>query len=174
MISVDGDEQTAAELPLYWRGLRGLLRRRADLARLGSACLQVARAIGERQEQKAKNDPAYVKTVGKSFLLVGLDCVSGALTSIFFPEDGSATQSLAADVVSADVSTRDVTIERRTNAQGDTEIKVKGWFKVDRLPGVGEPSLPLMTFSPEWVGIGNIARAEAGGAENVAASQPSE
>jgi hypothetical protein len=174
MISVDGDEQTASELPLYWRGLRGLLQRRADLARLSCACLQIARAIVERQEQKAKNHPAYVKTVGKNFLLVGLDCLAGTLTSMFFPEDGSAAQTLAADVVSADLSTRDVTMERRINAQGDTEIKVKGWFKVHRLPGIDEPPLTLMTLSPEWVRIGSDAQAEAGDARKVAASQPSE
>ena len=76
--------------------------------------------------------------------------------------------------MSADVSTRDVTMERRINAQGDTEIKVKGWFKVHRLPGIDEPPLTLMTLSPEWVRIGSDAQAEAGDARKVAASQPSE
>jgi hypothetical protein len=172
MISVNGDEQTAAEMPLYWRGLRGLLKHRADLARLSSACLQIARAVAERQEEKARNDPAYVKTGGKDFLLVALDCASGALTSMFFPEDGSTAQALAADVVSADVSTRDVTIERRVNAEGDTEIKVRGWFKVDRLPDVDEPPRPLMTFSPDWVGIGGNAPKKSSEEKEYSAGRP--
>lgn len=174
MISVNGDEETAGELSLYWRGLRGLLRQRADVSRIGGACLQTARAVAARQEEKAGNNAAYVRTVGKNFLLVALDCASGALASAFLPEDGSAAQTLAADVVSSDISTRDLTVEKRINAQGDTEIKVKGWFKVDRLPADGEPPLPLLTLSPEWVGIGGAGQAEAGAQKKVAASQASE
>jgi hypothetical protein len=171
MISVDGDEETAAELPLYWRGLRGLLKQRADMARIGRACLQIARAVATRQEEKAGNNSSYVRTVGKNFLLVGLDRASGALASAFFPEDGSVSQTLAADVVTSDLSARDVTVERRVNAQGHTEIKVKGLFKVDRLPADGEPPLPLLTFSPEWIGIGGAGQAEGGAQKKVAESQ---
>jgi hypothetical protein len=66
---------------------------------------------------------------------------------LFFPEDGSQAQVLAADVLSPDVSTRDVVVESRVNADGNTEVKVKGWFKVDHLPGSDDPPMPLLTFS---------------------------
>jgi hypothetical protein len=166
IISVDGDEETARELALYWRGLRGMLKHRADTAQIGRACLQIAKAVAARQEEKARNNAAYVKTVGKNFLLLALDCASGALASAFFPEDGSAVQTLAADVVSNDVSSRNVTVEKSVNAQGNTEIKVKGWFKVDHLPADSEPPLPLLTFSPEWVGIGGSGQAATGAQES--------
>src|ERR1700679_225273 len=72
---------------------------------------------------------------------------SGVIQSLFFPEDGSQAQVLAADVLSPDVSTRDVVVESRVNADGNTEVKVKGWFKVDHLPGPDDPPMPLLTFS---------------------------
>jgi hypothetical protein len=147
LVSVIGDEQTASELPLHWRGLRGLLNRRVGAGRIAGACIQTARAVADKQEERWRRDPAFVRTVGRNLLLVAIDNVGGAMRSLFFPEDGSSTQVLAADVLSADVNTRDVVINRRINADGNTEINLRGWFKVDHLPGPNDPPLPLVTFS---------------------------
>jgi len=155
---VSGDEQTASELPLYWRGIRGLLKRRVGISQIAGACLQAARAVADKQEQKSQKDPRFVKTVGRNLLVVGIDSASGAIQSLFFPEDGSQAQALAADVLSADVSTRDVIVESRVNADGNTEVKVRGWFKIDHLPGPADPPMPLVTFSgfpsTPMIGIG--------------------
>jgi hypothetical protein len=146
LVGVIGDERTSSELPLYWQGLGGLLKRRADVGRIASACLQIARAIADKQEKKKQKDPTFVKTVGKNLLLVAIDNVGGSLRSVFFPEDGSSEEILAADVLSADVSTRDVVVESQVNVAGDTEIRLRGWFKVDQLPGPNEPPKTLVTF----------------------------
>jgi len=148
LISIMGDERTALELALHWRGLRGLLKRRADIRRIGDACLQIARAVADKQEEKQSKDPSFVKTVGKNLLLVAVDNL-GAVQSLFFSEDGSLTQVLAPDVLSTNVSTRDVVIDSRINADGATEIKLRGWFKVDRLPGQNDPPQALASFSAE-------------------------
>ena len=99
-----------------------------------------------------------MKTVGRNLLVVGIDGASGVMQSLFFPEDGSQTQILAADVLSADVSTRNVVVENRINADGNTEAKVKSWFKVDHLPRPDDPPMPLLTFSgfpsTPMIGIG--------------------
>jgi hypothetical protein len=118
-----------------------------DVGRIAGACLQTARALADKQEEKKRKNPSYVKTVGKSLLLVAIDNVGGGMQSLFFPEDGSSTKILVADVLAADVSTRDVIVDRRVNADGNTEINVKGWFKVDRLPGPNDPPRPLITFT---------------------------
>jgi hypothetical protein len=158
VLAVSGDEQTASELPLYWHGIRGLLKRRAGINEIAGACLQAARAVADKQEEKSQKDPRFVKTVGRNLLVVGVDGASGVMQSLFFPEDGSQTQILAADVLSADVSTRNVVVENRINADGNTEVKVKGWFKVDHLPGPDDPPMPLLTFSgfpsTPMIGIG--------------------
>ena len=147
ILTVSGDEQTADELPLYWRGIRGLLKRRVGISQIAGACLQAARAVADKQEEKSQKDPRFVKTVGRNLLVVGIDSASGVIQSLFFPEDGSQAQALAADVLSPDVSTHDVVVESRVNADGNTEVKVKGWFKVDHLPGPDDPPMPLLTFS---------------------------
>ena len=158
ILMVSGDEQTASELLLYWRGIRGLLKRRVGISQIAGACLQAARAVADKQEQKSQKDPRFVKTVGRNLLVVGIDSASGAIQSLFFPEDGSQAQALAADVLSADVSTRDVIVESRVNADGNTEVKVGGWFKIDHLPGPADPPMPLLTFSgfpsTPMIGIG--------------------
>jgi hypothetical protein len=158
VLAVSGDEQTASELPLYWHGIRGLLKRRAGINEIAGACLQAARAVAGKQEEKSQKDPRFVKTVGRNLLVVSIDVASGVMQSLFFPEDGSETQVLAADVLSADASARDVVVENRINADGNTEVKVKGWFKVDHLPGPDDPPMPLLTFSAlpstPMIGIG--------------------
>jgi hypothetical protein len=146
VVGVIGDELTASELPLYWQGLGSLLKRRADVGRIATACLQIARAIADKQEEKKQKNPRFVKTVGKNLLLVAIDNVGSSLRSLFFPEDGSSEEVLAADVLSADVNTRDVVVESQINAAGDTEIRLRGWFKVDQLPGPNEPPKTLLTF----------------------------
>jgi hypothetical protein len=136
----------------------GLLKRRAGINEIAGACLQAGRAVADKQEEKSQKDPRFVKTVGRNLLVVGIDGASGVMQSLFFPEDGSQTQILAADVLSADVSTRNVVVENRINADGNTEVKVKGWFKVDHLPGPDDPPMPLLTFSgfpsTPMIGIG--------------------
>jgi len=66
--------------------------------------------------------------VGKSLLAIEMDS-SGGSQCFFFPEDGSSTLVLAADIVSAALSTKGVTMDRRLNKNGNVEITVKGWFK---------------------------------------------
>jgi len=158
ILTISGDEQTASELPLYWHGIRGLLKRRVGTGQIAGACLQAALAISDRQERKKQKDPGFVKTVGRNLLVVGIDIASGAMQSLFFPEDGSQAQVLAADVLSPDVSTRDVVVESRVNADGDTEVRVRGWFKIDHLPGPTDPPMSLLTFSgfpsTPMIGIG--------------------
>jgi hypothetical protein len=128
MVTVTGDERTALELKTYWRGLRGLLKRLVDSSRISSACRQIALAVAMKQDEKKKKDAHYVKTVGKSLLAIEMDS-SGASQCFFFPEDGSSTLVLAADIVSAALSTKGVTMDRRLNKDGNVEIMVKGWFK---------------------------------------------
>jgi hypothetical protein len=147
ILTIGGDEQTASELPLYWDGIRGLLKRRAGIGQIAGACLQAARAVADKQEEKSQKYPRFVKTVGRNLLVVGIESASGAIQSLFFPEDGSQVQVLAADVLSPDVSTRDVVVESRVNADGDTEVRVRGWFKIDHLPGPTDPPMSLLTFS---------------------------
>lgn len=158
ILTISGDEQTASELPLYWHGIRGLLKRRVDISQIAGACLQAARAVADKQEEKREKDPGFVKTVGKNLLCVGVDIASGAIRSLFFPEDGSQTQALVADVLSPEVSTRDVVVQSQLNADGNTTVIVKGWFKIDRLPSPADPPMPLVTFSgfpsTPMIGIG--------------------
>lgn len=158
VLTISGDEQTASELPLYWHGIRGLLKRRVGINQIAGGCLQAARAVANRQEEKSRNDPRFVKTVGRNLLAVGIDSASGVIQSLFFPEDGSQTQVLTADVLSPDLSTHDVVVESRINSDGNTEVKVMGWFKVDHLPDPSDPSMPLITFSgfpsTPMIGIG--------------------
>ena len=158
VLTISGDEQTASELPLYWNGIRGLLKRRVGINQIAGACLQTARAVADKQGEKSQKDPHFVKTVGRNLLVVGIDNASGVIQSSFFPEDGSQARMLAADVLSADVTTRDVVVESRVNGDGNTEVKVRGWFKVDHLPGPADPPMPLITFSgfpsTPMIGIG--------------------
>jgi hypothetical protein len=165
ILTISGDEQTASELPLYWQGIRGLLKRRAGISQIAGACLQAARAVAVKQEEKSQKNPRFVKTVGRNLLVVGIDSASGAIQSLFFPEDGSQAQVLAADVLSPDVSTRDVVVESRVNADGDTELRVRGWFKIDHLPGPTDPPMSILTFSgfpsTPMIGIGGQPPASA-------------
>jgi hypothetical protein len=128
VVTVTGDDVTARELETYWRGLRGLLRHRAHSSRISTACRQIALAIAARQEEKKKNDVRYVKTVGKSLLAIEMDN-SGAAQCLFYPEDGSSTLVLAADMISPALNTKSVTMDRKINKDGNVEMTVKGWFK---------------------------------------------
>jgi len=56
MVTVTGDERTALELKMYWRGLRGLLKRLVDSSRISSACRQIALAVAMKQDEKKKKD----------------------------------------------------------------------------------------------------------------------
>jgi hypothetical protein len=113
---------------MYWRGLRGLLKHRVDSSRISTACRQIALAVAAKQDEKKKRDPQYLKTVGKSLLAIEMDN-SGASQCLFYPEDGSSTLVLAADIVSPALSTKGVTMDRKVNKDGNVEITVKGWFK---------------------------------------------
>ena len=77
ILTVSGDEQTAVELPHYWHGIRGLLKRRVGISQIAGACLQAARAVADKQEEKSQKDPRFVKTVGRNLLVVGIDSASG-------------------------------------------------------------------------------------------------
>jgi hypothetical protein len=128
MITVTGNERTALELKMYWRGLRGLLQHRADSNSISTACRQIALAVAAKQEEMKEKNPQYVKTVGKSLLAIEMDN-SGATRCLFYPEDGASTLVLAADIVSPALSTKSVTMDRKVNKDGDVEIRLKGWFK---------------------------------------------
>jgi hypothetical protein len=130
IISATGDDKTASELKVYFRGLRGLLKRHADVARISCACRQIARAVERRQEEKKKADPTFVKTVGRDLLALEMDVKKGTVQSRYFPENATS-YDLIADILTPTVSTKDVLTDSAINAAGKKEFSIKGWFKIN-------------------------------------------
>jgi len=130
MLSVAGYEQAVKEMPLYFRGLRGLLKRRAEVGVISGGCRQVAAAIAAMQAKKKAFNPKFTQTVGDSQLTVELDISGGVNT--FSSQDGIVTHSLPADVVSPIITTKDMQVERAVDADGTIRLNIKGWIKANR------------------------------------------
>jgi len=130
MLSVAGYEEAVKEMPLFFRGLRGLLKRRAEAGVISGACRQVAAAIAAMQTKKKAANPKFTKTVGDSQLTVELD-MSGSVKT-FSSKDGIVSHSLPADVVSPVITTRDMQVERTVDADGTIRLNIKGWIRTNR------------------------------------------
>ena len=140
VLTVSGDERTSQELPLYTRGIRGLLKRRVGIDFVSGACRQMAEAVSARQSKKKEKDSRYVKTVGDSQLTVEM-AVDGSVNS-FSSKDGIITHSLPADVICPVITTKDMQVNRSVDADGTIRLNIKGWIKTSRpniamvVPGV--------------------------------------
>ncbi len=130
MLSVSGYEAAVREMPLYFRGLRGLLKRRARVDVISGACRQIAAKIAARQAEKKAANPKFAKTVGDSQLTVELD-ISGSVNT-FSSKDGIITHSLPADVVCPIITTKDMQVDRSVDADGTIRLHIKGWIKTNR------------------------------------------
>jgi hypothetical protein len=130
MFSVSGYEAAVREMPLYFQGLRGLLKRRASANVIGGACRQIAAGIAARQTKRKAANPTFTKTVGDSQLTVELD-ISGSVNT-FSSTDGNITHSLPADVIFPIITTKDMQVDRSVDADGTIRINIKGWIKTNR------------------------------------------
>jgi len=140
VLSVSGYEAAIKEMPLYFRGLCRLLKRRAGVAVISGACRQIAAEIAVRQAKRKAANPTFTKTVGDSQLTVELD-ISGSANT-FSSKDGTITNSLPADVIYPVITTKDMQVDRTVDADGTIRLKIKGWIKTNRpnivmaVPGV--------------------------------------
>jgi hypothetical protein len=130
MLSVAGYEQAVREMPLYFRGLRGLLKRRAEVGVISGGCRQVAAAIAAMQTRKRAANPRFIKTVGDAQLTVEMD-LDGAVNT-FSSRDGVVAHSLPADAIYPVITTRDMRVDRAVDADGTIRLHVRGWIKVNR------------------------------------------
>jgi hypothetical protein len=140
VLSVAGYERAIREMPLYFRGLRGLLKRRVEVGVISSDCRQVAAAIAAMQTKKRAANPRFTKTVGDAQLTVEMDVSSSANT--FSSKDGVVTHGFPADVVYPVVTTKDMQVDRAVDADGTIRLHIRGWIKVNRpnvLMGVPHP-----------------------------------
>jgi len=141
MYSVSGYEAAVREMPLYFRGLRGLLKRRVSADVISGACRQIAAKIAARQAERKAANPKFTKTVGDSQLTVELD-ISGSVNT-FSSKDGIVTHGLPADIVHSIITTNDMQVDRTVDADGTIRLHIKGWIKVNR-PNIvmAVPSVP--------------------------------
>ena len=140
MFSVSGYEAAVREMPLYFRGLRALLKRRARVDVISGACRQIAAKIAAKQVEKKAANPKFTKTVGDSQLTVELD-ISGSVNT-FSSKDGIVTHGLPADIVHSIITTNDMQVDRTVDADGTIRLHIKGWIKANKpnivmaVPGV--------------------------------------
>jgi len=128
-LSISGDEPTARELSLYTRGLRGLLQRRVSVEVISGACRQIAAAVSVRQSEKKAKDPSYVKTVGDSQLTVEMNSDGSVRT--FSSKDGLVTKSFPADIISPELMTKDMKVDRAVDTDGTIRLHLRGWVKTN-------------------------------------------
>jgi hypothetical protein len=141
VLSVAGYERAAREMPLHFRGLRGLLKRRVEVGAISGACRQVAAAVAAMQTKKRAENPKFIKTVGDAQLTVEMD-INGSVNT-FSSKDGVVTHSLPADVIYPVITTRDMQVDRVVDADGTIRLHIRGWVKANR-PNVamGVPAPP--------------------------------
>ena len=88
----------------------------------------------------------------------GLATIGGHNTGQWLHGQLDAMRAVDLSLVDIAKGLEDNAVENRINADGNTEVKVKGWFKVDHLPGPDDPPMPLLTFSgfpsTPMIGIG--------------------
>jgi hypothetical protein len=130
VFSVAGYEEAVREMPLYFRGLRGLLKRRAEVGVISSGCRQIAAAVAAMQAKRRAANPRFTKTVGDAQLTVEMD-MRGSVNT-FSSRDGVITHGFPADVVYPIVTTRDMQVDRTVDADGTIRLHVRGWIKVNR------------------------------------------
>jgi hypothetical protein len=128
-LSISGDEATAKELPLYSRGLRGLLKHRVSVDVVSGACRQMAAAVAARQHTRNARDPRYVKTVGQSQLTVEMTPDGSVRT--FSSTHGIITNSFPADIISPELATKNIEVDRAVDANGTVQLHLRGWVKVN-------------------------------------------
>ena len=130
MLSVSGYEAAVKEMPLYFRGLRALLKRRSRVDVISGACRQIAAKIAARQAEKKAANPKFTKTVGDSQLIVEMD-ISGSVNT-FSSKDGIVTHGLPADIVHSIITTNDMQVDRTVDADGTIRLHIKGWIKTNK------------------------------------------
>lgn len=126
-LSVCGDEQTAKELPLYTRGLIGLLKRGVSADAIGGACRQMAAAVAARQTKKKALNAGYVKTVGDTQLTVQM--LPDGSVRTFSSTGGVITHSFPADIICPELTTKDMEVERTVDPDGKIHLHLHGWIK---------------------------------------------
>jgi hypothetical protein len=105
------------------------VKRRVPIEVISSACRQTALAVRRQQEKQRERDERYKVTIGKSHLTLEMDAVGGVQT--YSSEDGVVTKSFPADIVSPELSTKDMTVERTVDDVGNIHLNVKGWVKAN-------------------------------------------